>query len=158
MNLMKRSWTVGVLAALGTLGAAPADLGLPAEVAGYYTWERGNAQKSLAESAHPVAKDIYLDEAAVAAARGSSFPYRAGSTLVKERMDPATLQVTTLYAMRKVAGFSPEDGDWQYGVFEREAAGAFSGGWMSAENAGMCSGCHVQAASTDYTFLSYLDE
>lgn len=56
-------------------------------------------------------------------------------------MDPATLSVTTLYAMRKVAGSGPENGNWQYAVFER--AGAFSGGWMSAENAGMCSGCHV---------------
>ncbi len=153
----KRGWLIGILAALATLGAAPADLGLPAEVAEYYTWKRGNAQKSLEASAHPVAKDIYLDEAAIAAARSASFPYPEGSTLVKERMDPATLTVTTLYAMRKVAGFDPENGDWQYAVFEREGAGAFGGGWMSAENAGMCVGCHVGAADSDYTFLSYLD-
>lgn len=153
---MKRSWTVGIIAALLTLGAAPAELGLPAEIAKYYTWGRGNTQKSLAESAHPVAKDVYLDEAAMAAARGASFPYAEGSTLVKERMDPATLVVTTLYAMRKVAGFDPENGDWQYAVFEREGAGAFGGGWLSAENAGMCVGCHVGAAENDYTFLSYL--
>jgi hypothetical protein len=29
---------------------------------------------------------------------------------------------------------------------------------MSAENAGMCVGCHVKAKDTDYTFLSYLGE
>ena len=77
---------------------------------------------------------------------------------MKERVDPATLVVTTLYAMRKVADFDPENGDWQYAVFERVDAGAFEGGWMSAENAGMCVGCHVGAADSDYTFLSYLSE
>jgi len=132
-------------------------LGLPGGVAAYFTWERANAQKSFEESAHPVAKDIYMNELAAETARASSFPYAEGSTFIKERMDPETLQVTTLYAMRKVAGFDPDNGNWQYAVFEREA-GTFGGGWMSAENAGMCVGCHVDAADTDYTFLSYLGE
>jgi hypothetical protein len=140
------------------VGAQGTGLGLPDEVAEYFRWERANAQKSFEESAHPVAKDIYMNELAAETAYPSSFPYSEGSTFVKERMDPETLSVTTLYAMRKVAGFDPENGDWQYAVFEREDAGAFGGGWMSAENAGMCVGCHVQAKDTDYTFLSYLGE
>lgn len=132
--------------------------GLPPELADYFTWERANPQKDLEESAHPLVKDIYVNDTAAQGALGATFPYAEGSTLIKERMNPETLQVTTLYGMRKVAGFDSENGDWQYAVFEREDASAFGGGWMSAENAGMCVGCHVKAKATDYTFLSYLGE
>lgn len=156
-------WRYGLFALSILLGGAAvlaqgAELGLPAEVADYFTWERANPQKDLEESAHPLVKDIYLDEQAAQSALEAAFPYGEGSTLIKERMDPETLSVTTLYAMRKVAGFDPDNGDWQYAVFEREGEGAFGGGWMSAENAGMCVGCHVKAEATDYTFLSYLGE
>ena len=145
---------VGIQAAV----AQGAGLGLPEEVADYFRWERGNAQKSFEESAHPVAKDIYLNELAAETARASSFPYSVDSTFIKERTDPETLLVTTLYAMRKVEGFDPNNGNWQYGVFEREDAGAFGGGWMSVADAEGCIGCHTGAADTDYTFLSYLGE
>ena len=146
------------LVPLTLVGAQGTGLGLPDEIADYFTWERANPQKDLEESAHPLVKDIYVDELAAQSVLEASFPYGEGSTLIKERMNPETLHVTTLYAMRKVAGFDPENGDWQYAVFEREDAGAFGGGWMSAENAGMCVGCHVKAKETDYTFLSYLGE
>lgn len=133
-------------------------LGLTDEIADYFTWERANPQKDLEESAHPLVKDIYVNDVAAQGALGATFPYAEDSILIKERMNPKMLQVTTLYAMRKVAGFDPENSDWQYAVFEREDAGDFGGGWMSAENAGMCVGCHVKAQATDYTFLSYLGE
>ncbi|CAA9555310.1 MAG: hypothetical protein AVDCRST_MAG86-341 [uncultured Truepera sp.] len=156
---MWRRWILaGLLMTVTLVGAQGARLGLPAEIADYFTWERANPQKDLEESAHPLVKDIYIDELAAQSALEASFPYGEGSTLIKERMNPETLQVTTLYAMRKVAGFDPDNGDWQYAVFEREDAGDFGGGWMSAENAGMCVGCHVKAKDTDYTFLSYLGE
>lgn len=149
---------IGVLLGGTVVLAQGTGLGLPDEVADYFTWERANPQKDLEESAHPLVKDIYIDELAAQSALEASFPYGEGSTLIKERMNPETLQVTTFYAMRKVAGFDPENGDWQYAVFEREDTGAFGGGWLSAENAGMCVGCHVMAEATDYTFLSYLGE
>lgn len=146
------------LVTLTLVGAQSAGLGLPEEVADYFRWERGNAQKSFEESAHPVAKDIYFNETAAETARASSFPYSVDSTFIKERTNPETLLVTTLYAMRKVEGFDPDNGNWQYGVFEREDAGAFGGGWMSVAEAEGCIGCHTDAADTDYTFLSYLGE
>lgn len=149
---------IGVLLGGAAVLAQGTELGLPDEIADYFTWERANPQKDLEESAHPLVKDIYIDELAAQSALEATFPYGEGSTLIKERMDPETLNVTTLYAMRKVAGFDPENGDWQYAEFAREDTGAFSGGWMSAENAGMCVGCHVKAKDTDYTFLSYLGE
>ncbi len=154
----RRILTGFVLGIVALASAQGAGLGLPAEVADYFTWERANPQKDLEKSAHPLVKDIYIDELAAQSALEASFPYSEGSTLIKERMDPETLQVTTLYAMRKVAGFDPENGNWQYAEFARENTGAFGGGWLSAENAGMCVGCHVKAKETDYTFLSYLGE
>ena len=155
-------WRNGLVVIAVLLGGAAvlaqgADLGLPDEFADYFTWERANPQKDLEESAHPLVKDIYVNDTAAKGAL-ASFPYAEGSVFIKERMNPETLSVTTLYAMRKVAGFDPENNNWQYAVFEREDAGAFGGGWMSAENAGMCVGCHIKAEDTDYTFLSYLGE
>ncbi len=37
--------------------------------------------------------------------------------------------------MRKVEGFDPENGDWQYGMFERQADGSLMGDWLSVEGA-----------------------
>jgi hypothetical protein len=112
-------WAKGLIVTGVLLGGAAVlaqgtELGLPAEIADYFTWERANPQKDLEESAHPLVKDIYIDELAAQSALEASFPYGEGSTLIKERMNPETLQVTTLYAMRKVADFDPENGDWQY--------------------------------------------
>lgn len=152
----------GSLMAVTLAGAQGAGLGLPGGIADYFTWERANPQKDLERSAHPLVKDIYIDEitaeTVAETAASSSFPYAEGSTLIKERMDPGTLAVTTLYTMRKTAGFDPDNGNWQYGVFEREDTGAFGGGWMSAADTEGCAACHAGAADTDYTFLSYLGE
>lgn len=145
-----------MIAAFTLVGAQSTGLALPDELADYYTWERANPQKDLEESAHPLIKDIYVDEVAAETVNSSTFPYAEGSTLIKERMDPSTLVVTTLYTMRKTAGFDPDNGDWQYGVLEREDSGAFTGGWMDLEASSGCVGCHKGAADTDYTFLSYL--
>lgn len=145
-----------VLVVAGLMTVLAQGVKLPEEIAGYLQWHRANAQKSFEESAHPVAKDIYLNEEAVATVMSMSFPYAEGSVIVKERLDPSTLTVTTLYTMRKVAGFDPDSGNWQYGEFKRQEDGSFGGGWMTPEAAAMCIGCHSSAADTDYTFLTYL--
>jgi hypothetical protein len=59
---------------------------------------------------------------------------------------------------RKVAGFDPSGGDWQYALFERGEDGQFTGGWMGVESAAMCIGCHVNAQAKDFTFLTYLSQ
>lgn len=137
--------------------ATAASNGLPDEVASYLNWQRANSQKSFEQSAHPVAKDIYYNADAAQTLMSMSFPYSEGAVLLKERMDPETLMVSTIYGMRKVAGFDPANGDWQYAVFEREGSGQFVGDWMEASSAAMCVGCHTGAKDKDYTFLSYLD-
>jgi hypothetical protein len=136
--------------------AQEAGTGVADDVADYWSWERANAQKSFEASAHPVAKDIYFNQAAGPSVHDGSFPHAEGSIFVKETLDTATLQVAVLTAMRKVAGFSPDGGDWQYGMFERQQDGSFMGGWMDVESAAMCMGCHVGASAADFTFLTYL--
>ncbi len=131
--------------------------GLPEDLADYITWTRANSQKSFEQSMHPVAKDIYFNEAVAASISSGSFPHAEGSIFVKEVTSPETLQVQMLTVMRKVSGFNPDGGDWQYGMFERTDDGTFAGEWMSVEGAAMCSGCHLAAADKDFTFLSYLD-
>lgn len=156
---MKRftMWSVLALTVLFLGVLVLAQDGLAEDLAGYLNWERANAQKSFEESAHPVAKDIYFNEAASASVHEGSFPHAEGSVFVKETLDPTNLQVKVITSMRKVAGFNPDGGDWQYGMFERGDDGAMAGGWMEVEDAAMCMGCHVNAADKDYTFLSYLD-
>jgi hypothetical protein len=156
---MKRFTVLVVILVLGIISIiALAQSGLPEDVAGYLTWQRANAQKSYEESAHPVAKDIYYNATADITIATGSFPHSEGSVFVKERMDPETLTVTTLYTMRKVPGFNADGGDWQYGLFERGEDGVLAGDWMSVEGAAMCVGCHVGAQATDYTFLNYLGQ
>ncbi len=123
----------------------------------YADWTRLNPQKNFIQSAHPTAKDVYVNEAGRDAAQGRSFPFPEGSQLVKESVDVDALTVTVLTAMRKVAGFDPSNGDWQYGMFERMDDGSFGGMWAEAgtEMHLMCVGCHTGAADSDYAFLTY---
>lgn len=123
----------------------------------YTDWTRLNPQKNFITSAHPAAKDVYINEAGAEAAMSRSFPYPEGSELVKESTDPESLTVNVITAMAKVAGFDPENGDWQYGMFERMEDGSFGGMWAQVgdEMHQMCVACHTNAAETDYTYLTY---
>lgn len=129
--------------------------GLPEDITQYVTWTRLNAQRVLTPSAHPVAKDIYANDAAADTLESDAFPFAEGAILVKESLDPDSAQVAVISAMRKVAGFDPDNGDWQYGMFETSGDGGFSGMWMNVEDGAMCSSCHVGAADSDFAFLNY---
>jgi len=149
-------WAVvaGVIAIAAT---ALAQAGLPGELAGYINWSRANADRVNTPGAHPASKDIYFNTPVARAVRDGKFvyPFAEGTIIVKERTDPATLTVTTLYTMRKVAGFDPATGNWQYGVFERKGSGSFQGAWFGAAQQQMCVGCHVQAKNQDYVFVPF---
>jgi len=123
----------------------------------YADWTRLNPQKNFITSAHPTAKDVYVNDAGAEAALTRSFPFPEGSELVKESIDTETLTVTVITAMRKVAGFDPANGDWQYGMFERMDDGSFGGTWIEAgsDMHAMCVTCHTGAADNDYAFLTY---
>jgi hypothetical protein len=152
----RRRVLVALLAALAvTLVAAQATMGDHRPE--YADWVRLNPQKNFITSAHPTAKDVYVNELGAQAALTATFPFPEGSELVKESTDTETLTVSVITAMRKVAGFDPDNGDWQYGMFERGQDGTFGGAWIETgtDMHQMCVSCHVGAAATDYAFLSY---
>ncbi len=158
---MKR-FAVGMAAALIAFAgllvfAQSANVGIADEIAGYWSWERANVQKSFVESAHPVAKDVYFNHVAAETAHDRSFPHAEGSIYVKETLNAETLEVQVLTLMRKVDGFNPSGGDWQYGRFDRQDDGTYAGSWLDVASSQGCIGCHAGAAATDYTFLTYLD-
>lgn len=157
---MPRSARRRVLSALAvalvaTLVAAQAAMG--DHRPDYADWTRLNPQKNFITSAHPTAKDVYVNDVGAEAALSRSFPFPEGSELVKESIDTDTLSVVVITAMRKVAGFDPVNGDWQYGMFERMDDGSFGGMWIEAgtDMHTMCVTCHTGAAANDYAFLTY---
>ena len=151
----RRTLLVLAVALVATLVAAQAMTGDHRPE--YADWTRLNPQKNFITSAHPTAKDVYVNEAGAEAALTRSFPFPEGSELVKESIDTETLSVTVITAMRKVAGFDPANGDWQYGMFERMDDGSFGGMWaeVGSEMHTMCVTCHTGAAANDYAFLTY---
>lgn len=148
---------IGILLSI-VVWAQDASLGLADDIVGYLGWQRANAQKSFEQTMHPIAKDIYLNDAAASTVSTKSFPHAEGSIIVKETTDPASMQVKVITAMRKVSGFNPDGGNWQYGMFERAEDGSFMGGWMDVAGAAMCIGCHQGAAQQDFTFMSYVSQ
>jgi hypothetical protein len=122
----------------------------------YRSWTRLNPQPNFIESAHPTVKDVFVNEAGSEAATTRSFPFPEGSELVKASMNE-DLTVFVVTAMRKVAGFDPDNGDWEYGMFERGSDGAFEGMWaeVGSDMHMMCVSCHTGAAANDFVFLSY---
>jgi hypothetical protein len=151
-----RRFAIALVAALAvTLVAAQASMG--DHRPDYADWVRLNPQKNFITSAHPTAKDVYVNEVGAQAAQNRSFPFPECSELVKESIDTETLSVFVITAMRKVAGFDPANGDWQYGMFERADDGTFGGMWIETgtDMHQMCVSCHTGAADTDYAFLTY---
>lgn len=126
--------------------------GVPA----YLDWTRLNPQPNFIESAHPTVKDVFVNDLGREAALTRSFPFPEGSELVKASIGD-DLSVFVVTAMRKVAGFDPDNGDWQYGMFERGDDGEFAGMWADTgtEMHQMCVSCHTAVAANDFVFLTY---
>jgi hypothetical protein len=130
------------------------------DIEGYLGWTRLNAQRNFIESPHAAPKDVYVNDVGRDAALGRSFPFPEGTVLVKETTDEDALRVAVITAMRKVAGFDPDRGDWQYAMFERQDDGSFAGDWVATDTDmhQMCTSCHQQAADRDYAFLDYMND
>ncbi len=120
--------------------------GLNTKIQNYLTWTRVNSSKVTQGGAHPAAKDVYVNIPANQLAAAYQRPFPAGTLFVKERTDPATLSVTTLYVMEKRSAAAK---DWSWSVFERKGD-RFEGGVFA--NAAMCIGCHEGAMATDMVF------
>jgi len=123
--------------------------GLADNIQGYTGWTRVNASKVTNAGAHPAAKDVYVNLALdklVGTDGKYKLPFASGTLFVKERTDPDTLTVTTIYVMEKK---SEKVGDWAWSVFERKGD-AFEGGLFA--NAAMCVACHQNGKDSDWVF------
>lgn len=145
---MKRRWLVLGLLVVG--GGVAQVVGLSDKIQGYWGWTRVNVNKVNTAGAHPLNKDVYVNrtlEQLVSADGKYGVPFSAGTIFVKERTDPNTLIVTTLYTMEKTAN------GWTGGVFERKGD-KLEGG--NLDNPQMCVGCHTQAKdASDWVFTAF---
>ena len=156
MNRVTRSLAIASLALFGLTLTFVIAQGMNGGLPDYLSWTRLNPQPNFIESAHPTVKDVYVNDIGASAALERSFPFPEGSELVKASLGE-DLSVFVATAMRKVAGFDPANGDWQYGMFERGEAGEFMGMWaeVGSDMHQMCVSCHTQVADNDFVFLSY---
>ena len=160
---------VGVVVACGgaaALGAPGVHLDVPARaiaspklptpdsVAGYRSWTVLRKPYSGGNPAHGGRKSVYISSAKAAqAARGKKrFNYPLGTVIVKQATSsgPAGGYVSLLAVMRKVANRG-KAGDWVWAEYTRSAKGARLG-LVAGGDQGICTGCHVGAAATDWSF------
>ena len=139
--------------ALGVAGLAFALApGLPNLIEGYFGWTRLNADTVLdnPSGAHPQPKDVYINlspEVLLAEDGSYNTPFADGTLVIKERNDAERLMVDRIYLMEKRGGV------WHYSFYDRQPDGGFSGQELGTEN--FCSGCHAEAADSDFVFTRY---
>ena len=76
-----------------------------------------------------------------------------GSVIVKEKLpakDSPSPELLTVM-MKREAGFNPENGDWEYLVFDGAAKQVQTRGRLDN-----CQACHTMVAHTDFVYRSYL--
>lgn len=113
--------------------------GLPAYTNGYQQWTKLNRKPIKGGStAHSGVKNVYVSKRRV----GKTFPN--GTVVVKSIAKPGDRpgRPTQVAVMRKLKG------KWRYGEYE------LSGSRYTPLDLpqSLCSGCHMQAKSTDYVF------
>jgi hypothetical protein len=150
----------GVSGALATLLASlRPPPGLPADVAGYESWLRLNAEPiPVAQGGDPHfgVKNVWVDRSREEIAPGGvqRFPFPEGAIVVKASTAPGDGFVGLFAIMRKKAGSDPAHGDWSFVEYERSSA---QGSFRVVARDSVCWSCHGQnapagALETDYVF------
>ncbi len=133
------------------VGALP---GLPDDVAGYTQWLKLNAEPIPplgGGDPHNGTKNVYVNQTrdTIAPNGTQEFPYPEGSIVIKEATRPGKDYIGLIAIMRKKAGTDPDQNDWKFIEYVRNAADAeFS---IIAQDR-ICWGCHAQVKDIDYVF------
>jgi hypothetical protein len=142
------------LAWSGAVADGAPRLPTPDSVAGYRSWTVVRTPYTGGNPAHGGRKSVYISSAKAArAARGKKrFRYPTGTVIVKQATSsgPAGGYVSLLAVMRKVANRGTP-GDWVWAEYTRARKGARLG-LVAGGDQGVCTGCHVGAAATDWAF------
>lgn len=112
---------------------------LKAEIEGYEEWAQPAGWAGAVVScdgSHGPRVDIWFNEAAASALFAGDQVMPEGAAFVKQAFEEDGVTPTKMSAMRKVEGFSPDNGDWFWGLF------ASDGSTLSSGEVGTCSNCH----------------
>ena len=130
--------------------------GLPDDIAGYDQWLKLNAQPippAEGGDPHNGTKNVYVNQTRekIAPNGEQQFPYPDGTIVVKEATRPGKDFIGLVAVMWKEAGSDPDAGDWR---FEEYLRGAPDAEFRLAFEGGICTGCHIRAAATDFVFVT----
>jgi hypothetical protein len=99
---------------------------------------------------------VYVNEVGQQAMTGQATPqFPQGSIIVKEKLpdENATAPELLTVMIKREAGFNPQNGDWEYLVFNGTATKIEGRGKLES-----CQSCHAMNKATDYVFRSYLPD
>lgn len=141
-------WVIGALG--GALGCAGDDeekdaslfseADLKSEIEGYEDWAQPAGWAGAVVScdgSHGPRVDIWFNQIAADALFNGEQTLPDGAALVKEAYEEDGVTPTKMSAMRKVDGFSPDNGDWFWGLF------APDGSTLSSGDLDTCYSCHT---------------
>jgi hypothetical protein len=129
--------------------------GLAADIAGYESWLRMNAEPILVHpvgDAHFGTKNVYANQTRDAIAPGGvqQFPYPDGTILVKESTRPGRDFIGLVSVMRKRAGSDPEHGDWEWVEYARSSG---EEAFAEVGRDAICWTCHGLREPWDWVFI-----
>lgn len=117
------------------------------DFSGYQSWTKVNLEPI---KGHEVFVDIYVSDLAketYVSASGEPFP--VCSMIVKPHLESEDSEtITAVTVMVKMpAGYDPENNDWWWGMYDKDAKVAKMSGKVP-----VCIACHKPAAAADYVF------
>ena len=127
--------------------------GIPADVQGYRTWTKLNAEPipPRASDPHHGVKNVWVKPR-----RGTFrpsgqlvYPLPYGSVVVKTATPPGRDFVSLVAIMRKQRGAAPRHNDWRMVEYTRSSP---RDRFSRIAGGGVCYSCHVGARKTDYVF------
>lgn len=124
----------------------PTDADLKALAVAYKAFPALNQELKRSDTHNGMMVRTHLDVATMQAFNGKSYPYPDGATAVKEGHMTANGPIQTLFVMKKVKGYDPNNGDWFY------AMTAPDGMAMQKGKIQMCISCHTTARNQDFLY------
>ncbi|MBI3637790.1 MAG: cytochrome P460 family protein [Candidatus Rokubacteria bacterium] len=144
--------------ALKTAGAVTKDTAAEAAFKDYKGWKKVNEQPVKSASHGNTVVVTYLNKKAEPAAMSGTFPFPAGSIVVKEAFEDRGGKpggISKVFVMEKRAkGYDSANGDWHYAVVMPDGAVAVTGDGRAGSPTQLCGACHQAAKANDYVFGS----
>lgn len=129
-----------------TIATEPSDADLKTLAKSYTTFAALNTELRKSPTHDGMMVRTHLDVATMQAYNSKSYPYPEGATAVKEGHMTADGPIKTLFMMKKIKGYDPNNGDWFY------AMAAPDGTAMQKGRVQMCISCHSTVKNKDYLY------